>query len=69
MNRLKILVTFGILLSISFLVNCDGITPKKKEDNTNRNILILGILNNSNTSSSSSCTSGMVICIPKGLAE
>ncbi|MEM7179693.1 MAG: hypothetical protein AAF518_02190 [Spirochaetota bacterium] len=70
MNRLKIIVSLTVFLVISFLANCNQLTGEKDNDDTNRNLLILGAISNSNSSSSSdSCTSGMIICIPKGLAE
>ncbi len=58
------------LLAI-FLLGACSYFSKEKEDNTLRNLGILTILSSQNSSSASNCsgTSGMVICIPKGIAE
>ncbi|HMV41331.1 MAG TPA: hypothetical protein PK079_10600 [Leptospiraceae bacterium] len=64
MNLKKTLIV--LVLILSGLYACQ----KEKEDHSIRNLLLLGtIRNQSTTSSSSSCTSGMIVCIPKGIAE
>jgi hypothetical protein len=57
------------LLGILLLGYCSYFS-KEKEDNTLRNLGILSIISSRN-SSSTSCSgdSGMIICIPRGIAE
>lgn len=58
-------ILFTLILIFSTLYACH----KEKEDNTLRNLLLLGVARSQSSSSSSSCTSGMIVCIPKGIAE
>ncbi|MDX1958206.1 MAG: hypothetical protein SFU98_06515 [Leptospiraceae bacterium] len=54
-----------ILILLFSTVGC----PKKEDDNTIRNLLILGAI--SRTSSTANCSgqSKVVVCVPKGIAE
>lgn len=65
--KLKLMLATCIICSISFGA-CD-IFQKKKEDNTRRNLGLLLFLGSTNTTAECTGASGMVICIPKGIAE
>lgn len=54
---------------VGLLVGSCSLFQKEEKDNKTRNLGLLLLLGSSSSSSECTGSSGMVICIPKGIAE